>query len=198
MILLFLFFIAIVNPYIYYAYFFNKKTTNDDYKEYDGDKFNVFIKSTNFGNPFNLEHKFKLNIIFELPKSINPIEYNSTFLSEQYTIEDNKIHFSIYNKDLHKIHTFIHNVYPTYCRINFVYYEERPYVNILLKNEIDKFNLDTTRNYYLINLYIISLYYEYNKNYVDKNKLITIDHSKNYITDILDNNELNYLYDILL
>ncbi len=167
---LFLFFIypciiyRLINKYINNNGFINENQININNKQ-----FNIFINPQlsnnllNTGcNPFYEKIQFNIFLTFEINNEMYNqfIELSSIINNEYNLIEyQNKhyIQFKLYiskkNNDLIKnIIKYIKLVYPTYSKILFIYYDKYPFVYHWFRQNINNFNNDTTRNYYMINI----------------------------------------------
>lgn len=171
MILLILFFFTVLYPYLLYVYLYNYTFNKNNvvcYNIFDDNQqenFNIYItKSIDLiVNPFSTSN-YELSVSFDIPLNIDHkyIINNEQLISKNYEIHEvvgglNHITFALENENLNEIFKFIEYLYPTYSQVTFVYYEKNPFINILIKNNIEKINYDTTRNYFMINAYILLL-----------------------------------------
>jgi hypothetical protein len=119
-------------------------------------------------NPFYKNIQFDMFLTFEVEN-----DNYSSFITEYNIIypdtdDDPKVYTDeITNTELMEYKLFVHEkndnyilniikyiklVYPTYSTITFVFYDKYPFISYWLRQNIDKFNDDTTRNYNMLNL----------------------------------------------
>ncbi len=183
LISLFLFCIYPYSIYKFFTYNMNQKNKfNQDNLNITNKNYKVFINplltqcSFNECNPFCKDIKLYLFLTFEINSDTYDLfQQNASILSDKYTIINNEtinkdyIEFKVYlteknNEIIKNMIKYIKLVYHTYSNIEFIYYDKYPYVYHWLRENLNEFNNDTTRNYYMLN--IKNIIFTTQKNYL--------------------------------
>ncbi len=175
MILLIFLYFTVVYPFLIYSYFtynsiplkniLNLKDTTKDINV-EQPIYNIYISaitSESFVNPYidtkynlkltfdNVLNDIYLKVIDEKLLLCNNASYVENILKIDIDVDNNlQLYF-------HAIIELVKKIYPTYCRINFIYHEKTYFISELIKTSIDEINNDNTRNYFMINIYLLGL-----------------------------------------